>query len=422
MNKTQLFSPKAPSSLTDYLGCKFARETLLLRYFACAKCEECLTTLESTKRSTVRLRTTPVSKSDDGRHLHRNATNVQTQTVHFGEHNRRDLETLTVRENLRFSLSIVCVCQRTNITFALNKETLGNINSQEERNLTLTTNMAMVAPAENDFYCPPCSDDCKVDVEERRRNAVSNKPPCALAERCVSACAAYGKVCPCSARIAAHYACDAVAELLDHSDLFATEKEDYVYLNTDDLVIQEKLGEGGFSHVNRCTLKAGPEQGQEFAVKYLKRKAMVELHTFKHGAADLAIEARFLHQLDHPHIVKLHGVTAGSVENNFASGRECGFFIVVDKLDMTLEKRIEVWRKEREHDQTGLMGRLNGEYRERKREELYERLRIAYAIASAMEYLHSKGIVFRDLKPDNIGFDKVGAKGSSWSPPPFRII
>ena len=97
-----------------------------------------------------------------------------------------------------------------------------------------------------------------------------------------------------------------------------------------------------------------------------------------------------------------------SVENNFASGRECGFFIVVDKLDVTLEKRIEVWRREREQDQTGLMGRLNGEYREKKREELYERLRIAYAIASAMEYLHSKGIVFRDLKPDNIGFSKVG--------------
>ena len=163
--------------------------------------------------------------------------------------------------------------------------------------------------------------------------------------------------------------------------------------------------------MNRCILKAGPEEGQEFAVKYLKRKAMVELHTFKHGAADLAIEARFLHQLDHPNIVKLHGVTAGSVENNFASGRECGFFIVVDKLDITLEKRIEVWRREREQDQTGLMGRLNGEYRERKREELYERLRIAYAIASAMEYLHSKGIVFRDLKPDNIGFSKVGEKG-----------
>lgn len=264
----------------------------------------------------------------------------------------------------------------------------------------------MIDENESHVNFPPCNVDCKVGEDERR--AISSKPPCALAERCVSACAAYGKVCPCSARIAAHYACDSVQEILEDSELFADEEDDFVHLNAEDLVIHEKLGEGGFSHVNRCILQAGPEEGQEFAVKYLKRKAMVELHTFKHGAADLAVEARFLHQLHHPNIVKLHGVTAGSVETNFATGRECGFFIVVDKLETTLEKKVDMWRKERENDQTGIMGRLGAEYREKKRQELFERLRIAYSIASAMEYLHSKGIIFRDLKPDNIGFDKVG--------------
>lgn len=114
----------------------------------------------------------------------------------------------------------------------------------------------------------------------------------------------------------------------------------------------------------------------------------------------------FLQQLNHPHIIKLHGVTAGSLESNVASGRECGFFIVVDHLCDTLEKRIERWREEKERSHGGLISYLTGELRERRREELKERVRIAYAIADAMEYLHSMNVIFRDLKPDNIGFDE----------------
>lgn len=43
----------------------------------------------------------------------------------------------------------------------------------------------------------------------------------------------------------------------------------------------------------------------------------------------------FLHTLNHPNIVKLHGVTSGSVETAVAAGKECGYFIVVDRLYKT---------------------------------------------------------------------------------------
>ena len=39
---------------------------------------------------------------------------------------------------------------------------------------------------------------------------------------------------------------------------------------------------------------------------------------------------------------------------------------------------------------------------------LLSSLPIAFQIAAAMQYLHSHSIIFRDLKPKNIGFDVRG--------------
>jgi hypothetical protein len=150
----------------------------------------------------------------------------------------------------------------------------------------------------NSFF-PPCTAEiCGVAVEEKERvaEAAAAKPSCEMTEKCVQSCAAYGKVCPCAARIAAHAACDAMSELKKDSHIFPQQEEipPFTYLNAEDIVIGEKLGEGGFSNVNSCVINKGEEAGQEFAVKYLKRKAMVDLHQFKHGAADLAVEALYV--------------------------------------------------------------------------------------------------------------------------------
>jgi len=157
-------------------------------------------------------------------------------------------------------------------------------------------------------FFPPCTNpnECQGDDKERERVAARGGPSgCASTERCISSCAAYGRVCPCSARIASVYACNAMHELRKNSRVFAQQPEgcgeaakndaegkpNFPYLNAEDIVIGEKLGEGGFSNVNLCTVTKGEEAGQQFAVKYLKKRAMVDLHQFKHGAADLAIEA-----------------------------------------------------------------------------------------------------------------------------------
>lgn len=242
------------------------------------------------------------------------------------------------------------------------------------------------------------------NIEKPSKNA-----KCKLAAKCVSICAAYGRVCPCAARAAASAACKAVQELNVGSDIFPQGKSNLPEWICDDLAIGKKLGQGGFSQVHQVTRNAGP-RSTIYAIKFLMRDVMVNKRHFELGAADLAAEAHFLNALSHDHIVQLHAVTAGSVESNIASGKECGFFIIIDRLYDTLEERIKKWKDEAaqtEH-KFWFIQKISQEFKEKRRSTLGERLKFALDICSAMQYLHGLKIVFRDLKPDNVGFDKHG--------------
>eukprot|EP00529_Nitzschia_sp_RCC80_P031632 CAMPEP_0113496866 /NCGR_PEP_ID=MMETSP0014_2-20120614/30339_1 /TAXON_ID=2857 /ORGANISM="Nitzschia sp." /LENGTH=369 /DNA_ID=CAMNT_0000390795 /DNA_START=194 /DNA_END=1300 /DNA_ORIENTATION=+ /assembly_acc=CAM_ASM_000159 len=141
----------------------------------------------------------------------------------------------------------------------------------------------------------------------------------------------------------------------------------------------------------------------KFVIKHLNPKLAFNPKKLVVGAKDLVMEAHFLSALDHDNIIKLRGWSAAGINGFSATNRADGFFLILDRLRITLAKRISQWREEDKARKSLVKGRNTV-----KNQLLVTRLKSAVDIASAVTYLHERRILFRDLKPANIGFDYTG--------------
>eukprot|EP00985_Skeletonema_marinoi_P031078 scaffold35914_cov153-Skeletonema_marinoi.AAC.1 len=213
----------------------------------------------------------------------------------------------------------------------------------------------------------------------------------------------------------------------------------------DEIILGRKIGSGSFSAVyeieafhlrsdrssvytktqvmmREATAKSA-KNGAKFVMKCLKEEVEEsdDNDLFLNAAQDLSHEAEMLAALSHPNIVSLHGITA-SRHDAFLSGASA-FFIILERLECILVDKIDVWAKEKNSFNpprplrtlsSSFSSSSSREVKKVKKSTAGEggsignRLRVANSIAAALHYLHSQGIIFRDLKPDNIGFDREG--------------
>jgi len=197
-------------------------------------------------------------------------------------------------------------------------------------------------------------------------------------------------------------------------------------LGYQEIVLGRVVGRGGFSVVNEvreinlqdvyetsddeskrrsilaencCNKETGSFR---YVVKMLRTDLPEDEHT--KGVVDLAVEARFLAKLSHPNIITMRA-TANS------DPLESKFFVLLDRLASTLERKMHSWRKEIGAAMGFWFGPCIGHCCANKQvlHRLWiDRLLVARDCASAIRYLHYQDIVYRDLKPDNVGFSEDG--------------
>eukprot|EP00540_Astrosyne_radiata_P004123 CAMPEP_0116829214 /NCGR_PEP_ID=MMETSP0418-20121206/4076_1 /TAXON_ID=1158023 /ORGANISM="Astrosyne radiata, Strain 13vi08-1A" /LENGTH=502 /DNA_ID=CAMNT_0004458167 /DNA_START=1 /DNA_END=1509 /DNA_ORIENTATION=+ len=215
-----------------------------------------------------------------------------------------------------------------------------------------------------------------------------------------------------------------------------SEEPKIALFDVNEIELGEKIGSGAFSNVYEIKsfrpiengMNANPKRSchttrrhltrhalreetgkARYAAKFLKQELILEdSDAFENAARDLEREASMMASIDHRNILKVRGLACNGIESYAVMGRSDGFFVIFDRLQETLAERINLCQVDFLKT-PGSREFVDIANKRLLRQLIHaEQLKFASDIAGALEYLHHNRVVYRDLKPDNIGLDHRG--------------
>jgi serine/threonine protein kinase len=170
-----------------------------------------------------------------------------------------------------------------------------------------------------------------------------------------------------------------------------------------DFTLGECLGEGSFSSVFAIKSLNNEEKKSKFdekrmVVKVLQSKLAQSPQMLAACGADLYKEGMIMITLNHQNIMNAQAWAPDGV-SAYVNGRHDAFFLVLDRLDLTLASQLTHWKKQARNIKLSLTQRAG-----RKAGLFNEQLDTVMQLSSAVKYMHSKRLLHRDMKPDNMGF------------------
>jgi hypothetical protein len=188
-----------------------------------------------------------------------------------------------------------------------------------------------------------------------------------------------------------------------HDSRLATSSREIGEIAHHQIVLGRMLGHGSFSSVFAIkrirSLNTRKYDAESLVVKVLRPRLSLKPSLFAACAADIVMEGMLLSTLSHKNIISIQATSPMGI-CSFANGRHDAYFLVMEKLEETLEDRIQRWqtqtRKSLFH------------HKQKNHDMLQEQVQVLTQLSHAIQHLHSKRILYRDAKPANIGFDKEG--------------